>query len=123
MASKSKLIAIVAGVGPGTGAAIARRFAASYPVVLLARNPDNFNDLVKEINGNGGKAIGVSTDVSDPNSVKNAIGQAEKEFGHEVGAAVSLDQVSMPFGLTDITGSYFQCQWWFCAKAIPRSCC
>jgi len=31
----SKLIAIIAGVGPGTGAAVAKKFAASYPVVLL----------------------------------------------------------------------------------------
>lgn len=87
----SKLIAIIAGVGAGTGAAVARKFAAKYPVILLARNPDNFNDLVKEINGNGGKAIGVSTDVSDAASVKNAISQAEKEFGPGVAAAVSLN--------------------------------
>ena len=86
----SKLITIIAGVGPGTGAAIARKFAAAYPVVLLARNPDNYNDIVKEINENGGKAIGVSTDVADPASVQNAIGQVEKEFGKEVGAAVGL---------------------------------
>lgn len=91
----SKLIAIIAGVGSGTGAALARKFATKYPVVLLARNPDNFNDLVKEINGNGGKAIGVSTDVSDPASVKNAIGLAEKEFGPDVAAAVSLSNCEM----------------------------
>jgi NAD(P)-dependent dehydrogenase (short-subunit alcohol dehydrogenase family) len=87
----SKLIAIIAGVGPGTGAAVARKFATAYPVVVLARNPDSYNEIVKEINGNGGKAIGVSTDVTDPASVKNAIGEVEKEFGKEVGAAVSIN--------------------------------
>jgi len=86
----SKLIAIIAGVGPGTGAAVARKFAASYPVVVLARKPDSYNDIVKEINGNGGKAIGISTDISDENSVKDAIVQVEKEFGSGVGAAVGL---------------------------------
>jgi NADP-dependent 3-hydroxy acid dehydrogenase YdfG len=85
----SKLIAIIAGVGPGTGAAIARKFALSYPVVLLARNPDNFQELVKEINGNNGKAIGISTDVSDAASVSNAFSEVEKHFGKGVGAAVS----------------------------------
>jgi NADP-dependent 3-hydroxy acid dehydrogenase YdfG len=85
----SKLIAIVAGVGPGTGAAVARKFAASYPVVLLARNPDNYNDLVKEINGSGGKAIGISTDVADAKSVQNAADEIKKEFGNSVAAAVS----------------------------------
>ena len=85
----SKLIAIVAGVGPGTGAAVARKFAASYPVVLMARNPDSYNDLVKEINGKGGKAVGISTDVADAKSVKDAVERIEKEFGSGVGAAVS----------------------------------
>lgn len=84
----SKLIAIVAGVGPGTGAAIARKFSAEYPVVLLARNPDNYESLAKEINGNGGKAIGISTDIADSKSVKNALSQIRSEFGEDVGAAV-----------------------------------
>jgi NAD(P)-dependent dehydrogenase (short-subunit alcohol dehydrogenase family) len=85
----SKLIAIIAGVGPGTGAALARKFALSYPVVLLARNPDNFNDLVKEINGNNGTAIGISTDVSSASSISSAFSEVEKHFGKGVGAAVS----------------------------------
>lgn len=85
----SQLIAIVAGVGPGTGAAVARKFAASYPVVLMARKPDSYNDLVKEINGMGGKAVGISTDVADAKSVKDAVGQIEDEFGSGVAAAVS----------------------------------
>jgi NADP-dependent 3-hydroxy acid dehydrogenase YdfG len=84
----SKLIAIVAGVGPGTGASVARKFAKTYPVVLLARKPENYEDLAKEINGSGGKAIGISTDVSDPKSVKNAVEAIKKEFGTNVGAAV-----------------------------------
>lgn len=85
----SSAIAIVAGVGPGTGAAVARRFAASYPVVLLARNPTNFESLAEEINKSGGRAIGISTDVSDPNSMKNAFSKIEQEFkGAPVAAAV-----------------------------------
>jgi NADP-dependent 3-hydroxy acid dehydrogenase YdfG len=86
----SKLIAIVAGVGAGTGASVARRFAKAYPVVLLARSPESYNDLVKEINGSGGKAIGISTDISDAKSVANAEAEIKKEFGNGVGAAVSF---------------------------------
>ena len=77
----AKAIAVIAGVGPGTGAACARRFAKSYPVVLLARNPDNFNPLVEEINKNGGKALGISTDISSPDSVKEAFSKIDSEFG------------------------------------------
>ena len=77
----SKAFAIVAGVGSGTGASVARKFAATYSVVLLARNPENYNPLVAEINGKGGKAVGISTDVADATSVQNAFRQIEKEFG------------------------------------------
>ncbi|KAI7093472.1 hypothetical protein KC352_g39842, partial [Hortaea werneckii] len=75
----SKAIAIIAGVGPGTGASVARKFASAYPVVLLARNPDNYNNLVDEIKKDGGQAIGISTDVSSPDSMKQAFSKIEQE--------------------------------------------
>lgn len=72
---------IIAGVGPGTGASVARRFATTYPVVLLARNPDNYNSLVEEIQKKGGWAKGISTDVSDVGSVKAAFEELEEIAG------------------------------------------
>ncbi|WPH04561.1 putative oxidoreductase, short chain dehydrogenase/reductase family [Acrodontium crateriforme] len=83
----TKAIAIVAGVGPGTGAAVARKFGAAYPVVLLARNPENYEELVQEINKNGGKAIGISTDVSSEESVKAAFTKINQEYGNAPVAA------------------------------------
>lgn len=89
MAPTSKAWAVVAGVGPGTGATVARKFSLQYPVALLARNPDNYEPFVKEINNAGGKAIGISTDVSDANSIKNAFQKIESEFGsHGCAAAI-----------------------------------
>lgn len=93
----SKLIAIVAGVGPGTGASVARKFAKTYPVVLLARKPENFESLADEINKSGGKAIGVSTDVSSQDSLKNALDVIKKEFGNDVGAAAAIFNASGGF--------------------------
>jgi NAD(P)-dependent dehydrogenase (short-subunit alcohol dehydrogenase family) len=86
----STLVAIIAGVGPGTGAAVARRFAKAYPVVLLARKASSYDALVKEINGNGGTAIGISADVSDEASIKSAFAEVEKQFGANVGAAAAV---------------------------------
>lgn len=80
--------AVIAGVGPGTGASVARRFAQSYPVALLARTPESYESLVKEINSSGGKAIGISTNVADASSVKSAFGEIEKTFGNSCAAAV-----------------------------------
>lgn len=76
----AKAFAIVAGVGPGTGASIARRFAKAYPVVLLARNPANYEPVAEEINSSGGKAIGISTDLSDSKSVQAAFEKIAQQF-------------------------------------------
>jgi NAD(P)-dependent dehydrogenase (short-subunit alcohol dehydrogenase family) len=47
-----KPVALVTGVGPGTGAAIARRFTAGgYAVAMLARDRDRLASLEKEIRG------------------------------------------------------------------------
>ena len=87
MASQ-KAWAVVAGVGPGTGASVARRFAQSYSVALLARKEANYEPIVKEINDAGGKAIGISTDVSDGKSVKDAFDRIKKESGGNLAAAI-----------------------------------
>ncbi|KAJ5754952.1 Short-chain dehydrogenase/reductase SDR [Penicillium manginii] len=76
----SKALAVIAGVGPGTGASIARRFAKEYSVVLLSRNPENFEPTVQEINNSGGQAIGISTDVADAKSVNSAFDEIAKKF-------------------------------------------
>lgn len=82
-------IAIIAGVGPGTGASVARKFAQTYPVVLLARSAENYEPLVAEIKKAGGNAVGISTDVSDAGSVKKAFERIKGEFG-AVGCAAAI---------------------------------
>jgi len=39
-----KKVATVIGVGPGLGAALARRFAADYAVALVARNAEKLSN-------------------------------------------------------------------------------
>jgi NADP-dependent 3-hydroxy acid dehydrogenase YdfG len=71
------------------GASVARKFALKYPVALLARNPANYEPLVKEIEAAGGKAIGISTDVADGASVSNAFEKIKAEMkGAQLAAAV-----------------------------------
>ena len=99
MASKPNPIAIIAGVGPGTGAAVARKFSRSYPVALLARSSSSYESLVSEINGAGGKAVGVSADVSDEASMKAAQQKINEAFGSsgEVSAAAAVFNASGKF--------------------------
>jgi NAD(P)-dependent dehydrogenase (short-subunit alcohol dehydrogenase family) len=75
-----KFYAIVAGVGPGTGRSVAIRFSEDYPIVLLARRPESYNDVVAEINKAGGKAIGITADATDETSLKSAFETIKKEF-------------------------------------------
>ena len=72
MTDTTKPLAFVTGVGPGTGAAISRRFAQDgYRVAMLARNADRLAALEKEIPD----SIAVSCDVSDAAALERAIAQ------------------------------------------------
>ncbi|KAK3387119.1 hypothetical protein B0H63DRAFT_149971 [Podospora didyma] len=86
MASKS-FYAVIAGVGAGTGRSVAVKFSKAYPVVLLARKPESYNDIVAEIKQAGGEAIGISTDTGDPQSVAAAFAAIKKEFPNKKLAA------------------------------------
>lgn len=68
---------------------VALKFAKTYPVALLARNPANYESIVKEIKDAGGQAIGISTDVASESSIKNAFAEIQKEFkGKKLAAAI-----------------------------------
>lgn len=95
------------------GASVARRFAQTYSVALLARNPANYEPLVKEIEAAGGKAIGISTDCSDSKSVKSAFEQLKKETGGASLAAAIYNVggrfVRKPF--LDLSEEEFEAGW------------
>ena len=75
-------VAIVAGVGPGTGAALGRAFAVQgYAVGLLSRRAESSNPVAEEILSSGGKALAVQTDVTNRQSVLSAVAQIRKSFG------------------------------------------
>jgi NAD(P)-dependent dehydrogenase (short-subunit alcohol dehydrogenase family) len=72
------------------------KFAQAYPVVLLARSAANYEPIVNEINSSGGKALGISTDVSDTASVSSAFKQISSEFGDK-GLAAAVFNVGGRF--------------------------
>ncbi|KAK7751025.1 hypothetical protein SLS62_007010 [Diatrype stigma] len=86
----TKLFAIVAGAGPGTGKATALRFAKAYPVVLLARRPESYAEAVAAIEAAGGTAVGISADATDPASLDAAFERIARDLfpGHRLAAAV-----------------------------------
>jgi short-subunit dehydrogenase len=58
-------VAVVFGVGPGLGAAIAHRFAREgYAVGLMARNAEKLHAIQGEIEQQGGVAAAISADAT-----------------------------------------------------------
>lgn len=75
-------VIIISGVGPGMGQAMAKIAAAEGAMVGLgARNQDFINDVKKEIENAGGKALALSTDVSDTAQCQALAKAVNEEFG------------------------------------------
>jgi short-subunit dehydrogenase len=71
-------VCVITGVGPGTGSALARRFAkGGYRVALIARNEDRLRDLQAELHG----SKGYRCDVADPKQVEAVLDEIENDFG------------------------------------------
>jgi len=65
-----KPVALIAGVGPGTGSSLVRRFAkGGYRVAMMARDRDRLKTLEDEIPG----AFAVPCDVADAAALKEAV--------------------------------------------------
>jgi NAD(P)-dependent dehydrogenase (short-subunit alcohol dehydrogenase family) len=68
----SEKVCLISGVGPGTGAALARRFAeGGYTVAMLARNQERLSELEAEIDGSKGYVC----DVSDEDAVNATVAE------------------------------------------------
>jgi NAD(P)-dependent dehydrogenase (short-subunit alcohol dehydrogenase family) len=74
--------AIVAGASSGIGAATAEELGRrGFPVALGARRVDKCEELAGRIRAEGGEAIAIPLDVTDPESVKGFVHRATDELG------------------------------------------
>jgi NAD(P)-dependent dehydrogenase (short-subunit alcohol dehydrogenase family) len=104
-------VALVTGVGPGLGAALARRFAReACSVGLVARHPDFIEELAREICAGGGKALGMVADVSRPDEVKSAVGRVRAELGR-INVLLHNASSSSGDGLLGTTPEEFESAW------------
>ena len=94
-----KPVCAIVGVGPGNGAAFARRFAdAGYAVALLARSEGFSSALARELPD----ARAFPCDAADPASVQHAFGTLQAQMGsvevllHNAGSGVwgTVEEVS-----------------------------
>ncbi len=76
-------VAFVTGGSRGIGAAIARRLAAegASVVITYAKAADAANNIVKDIEKEGGKALAIQANATDTKAVQAAIESAVAKFG------------------------------------------
>lgn len=82
-----KPLALITGVGPGTGSSLARRFAAAgYRTALIARDAARLNALASELPN----SVALPCDVTDPDALAAAVrtaGHADVVVHNAVGGA------------------------------------
>ena len=78
---KDKVI-LITGASSGLGEAAARLLSdQGATVVLAARRTERIEELAGELKGQGGKALAVTTDVTDREQVQQLIAATVKEYG------------------------------------------
>lgn len=71
-------VCLITGVGPGSGAALARRFAAEgYRVAMLARDAERLAQLAREIPG----SVAFPADVADLDALRAVLARVRDELG------------------------------------------
>jgi len=75
-------VALITGASSGIGRATAKAFAAKgASVVLAARRQEELDSLLAEVEGGGGKATAIKTDVSSAHDVEQMVAHAVATFG------------------------------------------
>jgi NAD(P)-dependent dehydrogenase (short-subunit alcohol dehydrogenase family) len=103
-------VAVVTGVGPGLGAALARRFAKGYAVAINARKPDFLKSLAAEIRGAGGNVLEVPADIGDRAQVSAMFNTIHERLGCP--EVLLYNAGSGVFGtVVDITPEQYEKDW------------
>jgi NAD(P)-dependent dehydrogenase (short-subunit alcohol dehydrogenase family) len=101
--------AVVAGVGPGLGAALVRKFVAQgCRVGMLARSRDYLEELQDELGEEN--ALAVPADITRDGAVASAFAQVKDRFG-PVDILVNHASLSNWKGLMEITPAEFERAW------------
>jgi NAD(P)-dependent dehydrogenase (short-subunit alcohol dehydrogenase family) len=103
-------VAAVVGVGPGLGAALARRFAQGYTVAITARNAGYLQSLASELRVTGSHVLEVPADVGDRAQVEAAFASIRKRLGPP--EVLLYNAGSGTWGtITDITPEQYENTW------------
>ncbi|MCT9095045.1 SDR family NAD(P)-dependent oxidoreductase [Haloarchaeobius sp. HME9146] len=101
--------AVIAGVGPGLGASLARKFAnEGCSVGLFARSEEYIEDLAADLREETpGEALAVPTDLTDPDQIREGFAAVRDEFG-PVDVLVNHASAAPWKGLSEVSHDEFQ---------------
>ncbi|MFQ3284750.1 MAG: NAD(P)-dependent dehydrogenase (short-subunit alcohol dehydrogenase family) [Natronomonas sp.] len=102
--------AVIAGVGPGLGESLARRFAAEgCQVALFARSAAYLEELADDLPGPG-EGLAVPTDLTDVEAVRSGFDAVREAFGP---VDILVNHASSPSwsGLMDTSVEAFERSW------------
>lgn len=120
--------AVVTGAGRGIGEGIAKVLAAAGAgVVCAARRTEEIERVAKEIRDAGGRAIAVTTDVTDESAVEALAQAAIDEYGgldiwvnNAGGSPIQSPLVKLPRAEWDATIALNLTAVWVCASVASR---
>jgi NAD(P)-dependent dehydrogenase (short-subunit alcohol dehydrogenase family) len=102
----AKDVALIVGVGPGLGAALARRFAqGGLAVAVAARRVDALSELAREI---GGRAY--ACDATEEDSVSQLFAAVERDLGRPTVVVYNAGAFS-PGSVLEINAAEFERCW------------
>jgi len=102
---------VITGVGSGLGAALVRKCVKEgCQVGMFARSADYLTQLVSEVKGQEGSALGVPTDITNPEQVKKGFQLIRERFG-PVDILINHAGNATWGGVQDITPDHFAQAW------------
>jgi NAD(P)-dependent dehydrogenase (short-subunit alcohol dehydrogenase family) len=120
-------VAVIAGVGPGLGGSLARRFAKEgCRVALLARSLDFIETLADELRRRDMEVVAIPTDIGEADQVAGAFQRIREQLG-SVDLLINNASGSGPFGqpFVEITAESFARGWqvgvlgaFLCSQAV-----